>query len=111
MSFEFKEPAKVAGEWVTMKELAKMGEAITVVDGFLTEDPSNRYQGDPLPRFIIAGKVASSGDEVKVSCPNGYSRDDKFRQLEEYLSENPKESVDIKFERAAGSQYIDVTTA
>ena len=111
MGFTYDAPANVAGEWVNMRDLAKLGEPITTAVGFLTDDPSNTYQGDALPRYIVKGSVKSTGDEIKVSGPKGYGRDGFFEALDAYLKVNPTETVDIKFVKTNGSNYVDVTTA
>lgn len=111
MGFEYDKPANVAGEWVNMRELAKLAEPITVAPGFLTDDPTNVYNGGPMPRYIVGGKVKSTGDEIKVSCPKGYSRDGFFEALKTYLDGHQDETVDIKFVKAGASNYIDVDTA
>lgn len=111
MPFEYEKPAAVEGDWVNMRDMAKLGEAVTVANGFLTDDPNNTYNGEPLPRYIVAGKVASTGDPVKTGCTKGYGRDDFLQALDKYLKEHPTETVDIKYIKTAGSQYIDITTA
>lgn len=108
MGFKYDKPA---GDWVTMRDLAKLEEPLVTSQGFLHDDPSNVYKGEPTPRFIIVAKVKSTGDDVKVSCPKGYGRDGFFEALKVYLDEHPSETVDIKFVGVSGSNYIDVTTA
>lgn len=108
MPFSYDKPQ---GDWVTMRDLAKLGEPLVTAPGFLHDDPTNTYKGDACPRYIIQATVKSTGDAVKVSCPKGFGRDGFFEALKTYLDEHSDETVDIKFVTVNGSNYIDVTTA
>lgn len=110
MPFEYEKPVNVAGDWVGMRDLAKLGETVTVAKDFLTDDPTNKYNGQDSPRYIVSAKVKSTGDEIKVSCPKGYGRDGFLEALDKYLDVNSNETVDIKFVKV-GAQYIDIEQA
>jgi hypothetical protein len=112
MPFTYEKPAAVAGEWVAMRDLAKVGEPVVLSAGFLTEDLSNSFEGKPNPRYIVAGVV--DGDEaIKVSVPlgTGYSRGDLLQKADAYLQENPTETISIVFVKTQGSKYIDIELA
>src|ERR1043165_6660608 len=110
MAFTYEKPANAAGDWVNMRDLAKLGEVLVTEAGFLIDDATNVYKGEGMPRYIVQAKVKSTGDAVKVSCPKGYGRDGFFEALSTYLEEHEGETVDIRFAPVAGSNYIDVDT-
>lgn len=110
MPFEYEKPAAVDGDWVTMTDLAKMAEPVTLRVGFKTPDPTNTFKGQALPRNIVAGKV-SNGDAIKVSVPTGYGRDDLVEKADAYLKENPDETIQIRFVAVPDSRYVDIEVA
>lgn len=111
MPFTYEKPASVDGEWANMRDLAKAGEPVEVRDGFLTEDFNNKYNGEPSPRYIVAGTV-SDGTAVKTGVTTGYGRDDFLQQLAAYLKENPDEAIKIRYFKPDTSKpYVDIEVA
>lgn len=107
MAFEYEKPASAEGEWTNLTDLAKGAAVMVLEDGFLVDDPTNTYNGKPMPRFVVAGKV--DGDPFKVGVTKGYGRDDLLIKAQAYLAENPSETISITFNKVG--QYTDIDVA
>lgn len=108
MPFEFQERTKGEGEWASMRDLMKMEEELDVTGEFLTDDPTNTYEGKPAPGNIINATAVSSGEKVSTRSRYGGSRDDKLLQMQEYLRANPGAILRFKFVKLQGTAYIGI---
>ena len=106
MPYQFPEVEFSSG-WVAMRDLQKMGVTFEVSKGFLEDDPSNTFQGQPAPRFIVRANILPDGDEIKINVRQGYSRDEKLTDLATYLENNPGETVTLKVVKPGSSAYLD----
>lgn len=106
-TFEYTPKPRPEGTYTSMTDMVKLGEPLVVTE--IIDDDTNTYAGETKPRFLVKGRVEE--EELLVTVPKGYSRDDFLLQLQNHLAENSDEEVPVRFVRTQGSAYIDITLA
>ena len=97
------------GTYTNMTDMVKLGEPLDVIE--VISDDSNTYGGETKPRFLLKGKVNGGDTEYLVSVPKGYSRDETLLAIAQYLDENEGGSVSVRFQKAKGSNYVEILPA
>lgn len=78
------EDARLSGRFLNADDRAALtGCPVSIVS--LRDDPDNRYQGKPQPRWIVGLAVVATGETCLLSLGSNPARDDIFRRLSSFL--------------------------